>query len=142
MYNNLLFVDVEIGAEGDSIRAHKVVLAAASSTLKAILTSEMIEAKTSKISIKASIPSVKVFVKYMYTYSASVLNGVSPFVLADLHHLSKYYAVNSLTEECLRRMEHEYLFLDYFNGFWSRLRLVAVGAAAEGALFGTATRRG
>ena len=107
MHADRSFNDVEIksASEDGVIPAHKVVLATASSTLRKMLLSEMVEAKKSQINIQASFNSTKVFVKYMYTYDRSELNSVSDFMLVELYHLSIFYDVAGLERDCRDRME-------------------------------------
>jgi hypothetical protein len=109
MHDDRLFNDVEIesASDGELIPAHKVVLATASSTLKKMLTSEMVEARTNKITIKASFNTTKAFVRYMYIYTISLsdLGHTSDFTLAELYHLSQFYNVECLARDCLTKME-------------------------------------
>jgi hypothetical protein len=106
MYADRSFTDVEVKSASEDvvIPAHKVVLATASSTLRTMLLSEMVEAKTSKIIIKASYKSIKVFVKYMYTYDDSDLGSVTDFMLVELYHLSIFYDISDLERGCREKM--------------------------------------
>ena len=96
--------DVDIVAGDKVFRAHRQILAGASSVLYTMLTSEMEEAKTGRIEIKAEAETVDLFKKYIYTQDVSIFMKASEFQLAELYHLSKFFEVEGLSQACSKMM--------------------------------------
>ena len=99
--NGRLFTDFTIlSEEGKEFPCHKVILAAQSPVMRAMMTSDMKEKKESKVTMKHSEEVVDQFVEYFYTKQVpqETLNGnlAGFFELAGLYELAP---LKLLTEE-------------------------------------------
>ena len=99
--NGRLFTDFTIlSEEGKKFPCHKVILAAQSPVMRAMMTSDMKEKKESKVTMKHSEEVVDQFVEYFYTKQVpqEALNGnlAGFFELAGLYELAP---LKLLTEE-------------------------------------------
>lgn len=101
-FSNLLDTDVnhdvELKCEEHTVKAHKIVLCARSEVLKAMLGTDMQEARTSVVLMKdIDVNNLRLFVRYLYTDELPDLTFDQAEILYDY---GDKYAVKSLMHRC------------------------------------------
>ena len=96
-----VFTDFTIISEDERLPCHKVLLAANSSMLKAMIKSNMVEAKTNQLHLNSiSPPVIRVLLDYMYTGEIAV----SEDIFMDLIEAANYLQLLELKQFCLNKV--------------------------------------
>ena len=98
-YQSGLLTDVTFVVGDEAIAAHRTVLVLRSEHFAAMLTSEFLEARTSRIEVEGASPAaVRALLRYLYLNEVVVDEDA----FLDVMELARRYQITPLYEECVR----------------------------------------
>lgn len=95
--------DVEVRAEGATLRAHSYILSLRSPVIKAMLDTPMQEAARALVPIEADEATARAFLEFLYTEECGLLDDADG--VCHLLKLGSFFQVPDLVAACLARIE-------------------------------------